>query len=185
MINNKLQNPERITNASLRATPSLSIAHYYIRALTTTKSDPRPCTITHPLGVVAVLRHAQDNVWQLKLLHVANCPTKYGEYCQIIFPRIGSRQQNLHRQEIIDTTVTSLSHGVTWTRDNRHNCFLPCHTESRGQETIDTAVSSLSYGVTWTRDNRHNCVLPVIRSYVDKRQSTQLCPPCHTERLGK
>jgi len=73
---NKLHDPERVKNASGRATPSLSTVHNYVSAFTTNKLDPTPCTVIYSLGVVAVFRHAQDIVWQVKVLHVANCHDK-------------------------------------------------------------------------------------------------------------
>jgi len=63
-------------NASRRATPSLSIVHNYVSAFTTNKLDPTPRTVIYSLGVVAVFGHAQDIVWQFKVLHVANCNDK-------------------------------------------------------------------------------------------------------------
>ena len=85
---------------------------YYVSAFTNTKSD-------HTLSIWynnftrwdAVLRHAQDIVWQFTLLHIAQCHDKKSEYWQIFFPCTGSGQQYAHRQETIDTTVLS-PHGI-------------------------------------------------------------------------
>jgi len=71
---NKLHDPERVKNASGRATPSLSIVYNYVSAFTTNKPEPTPITVIYSLGVVAVFCHAQDIV--LTVLHVANCHDK-------------------------------------------------------------------------------------------------------------
>jgi len=65
--NNKLHDPEWVKNASRRATPSLSNVHNYVSAFTTNKPDPTPCTVVYSLSVVAVFRHAQDIMEQIKL----------------------------------------------------------------------------------------------------------------------
>jgi len=104
--NNTTQNGQK--NASRRATPSLSIGHNYVSAFTTDKPNPTPCTVIYSLGVVAVIRHAQDIVWQFTVLHVANCHDKILWMMSDYFPVYW-----------FWATVCAS------TRDNRYNCALP------------------------------------------------------------
>ena len=88
------------------------LLNYYVSAFTNTKSDHTlPIRYSDFTRWDAVLRHAQDIVWQFTLLHIAQCHDKKSEYCQIFFPCTGSGQQYAHRQETIDTTVLS-PHGA-------------------------------------------------------------------------
>jgi len=78
---------------------------------------PLPPTISqiphHVLGVVAIFRHAQDIVWQFRVLHVANCHDKIWWTMSDYFPVYW-----------FWATVCAS------TRYNRYNCALP-------RETVD------------------------------------------------
>jgi len=64
-MHKKITWPRISKNASLRSTPSLSIAQLHVNVFATAKPDPTPGTTLLSLGVVAVFRHAQNIAWQI------------------------------------------------------------------------------------------------------------------------
>ena len=60
---------------------------YYVSAFTNTKSDHTlPIRYNNFTRWDAVLRDAQDIVWQFTLLHIAESHDKKSEYCHIFSP---------------------------------------------------------------------------------------------------